>query len=524
MFCALSQAARGPQPRNPPSFSVPSNSKHLARNLPLPDTDKPLTAEADNTAIVPMLTADGLSSVFLRLAQTQPKAPAVLDSTGVWNYAQLWDSAGRIACFFADRGLQAPPSTEFAPRPIAVFLRQGREWYATCIAAWILGIPVVALSNDLPSGQAEAERAKRVATELKPLALVSDDSAFEVPCLPGDCLRLSLQEIRSATSSSNGRNPAACASPESVLCYVYTGGTTRHSKCVAVTHAMALWEIQQYKKALGGLANEGDRMLQYSSAYWGAAIFGQADLALAFGACNIIMRASVPEEIARICKEHQVSVLGIVPSQLRGAWPGGPSTRPRSLRVLIAWAEKIQPKLAKEWLQHLPVIEILIASEYWLCLSSVGCPTWKDPDDGMERHVLEPLPDLDIKLLKENGSEAEGGESGEMFLAGPTVFAGYVGADGRISCPNFRYLDAKRYYGTRDRLKRVPGGRGLVYLGRTDSLAKAGGAWQDLEAVEAAAAEVSQQALASHEGTQSGGRCRSVLPVLCVVGNHMGES
>ena len=494
----------------------------------MPDTDKPPTStnnQADNTAIVPMLTADGLSSVFLRLAQTQPEAPAVLDSTGVWNYAQLWDSAGRISCFFADRGLQAPPSTEFAPRPIAIFLRQGREWYATCIAAWILGIPVVALSNDLPSGQAEVERAKRVATELKPLALVSDDSAFEVPCLPEDCLRLSLQEIRSVTSSSNchGRKPAARASPESVLCYVYTGGTTRHSKCVAVTHAMALWEIQQYKKALGGLANERDRMLQYSSAYWGAAIFGQADLALAFGACNVIIRASVPEEIARICEEHQVSVLGIVPSQLRGAWPGGPSTRPRSLRVLIAWAEKIQPKLAKEWLQHLPVIEILIASEYWLCLSSVRCPTWKDPDDGMERHVLEPLPDLDIKLLKENGSEAEVGESGEMFLAGPTVFAGYVGADGRISCPNFRYLDAKRYYGTRDRLKRVPGGRGLVYLGRTDSLAKAGGAWQDLEAVEAAAAEVSQQALASHEGAQvAGGRCRSVLTsFVYIVDNHI---
>ena len=463
----------------------------------MPDTDKPTIVKVDNAAIVPMLTADGLSSVFQRLAQTQPKAPAVLDRTGVWNYAQLWDSAGRISCFFAERGLKASPSTEFAPRPIAIFLRQGREWYATCIAAWILGIPVVALSSDLPSGQAEAERAKRVTTELKPLALVSDDSAFEVPCLPEDCLRLSLEEVHSAITSCNGRKPTACASPESVLCYVYTGGTTRHSKCVAVTHAMALWEIQQYKTALGGLASEGDRMLQYSSAYWGAAIFGQADLALAFGACNVMIRASAPEEIAAICAEHQISVLGIVPSQLRGAWPGGPSTRPRSLRVLIAWAEKIQPKLAKEWLQHLPVIEILIASEYWLCLSSVGCRTWKDPDDGMERHVLDPLPDLDIKLLKDNGSEAEAGESGEMFLAGPTVFAGYVGADGRISCPNFRYLDAKRYYGTRDRLKRVPGGRGLVYLGRTDSLAKAGGAWQDLEAVEAAAAEVSQQALAA---------------------------
>ena len=435
-----------------------------------------------------MVAADGLGSVYERLAQTQPEAPAVLDRGGAWSYAQLWEFAGRISCFFADRGLRASSSEEFAPRPIAIFLQQGREWYATCIAAWQQGIPVVALSNDLPTGQAEQQRAERIATELRPVALIWDDSAFEVPLLPQDCLRLSLEEVRGAAARPRGMSHSLArpVSPASILCYVFTGGTTRHSKCVAVTHGMALWEVEHYETALRGLAKKSDRMLQYSSAYWGAAIFGQADLALAFGACNVIIRADGPEEIAKICSEYQVSVLGIVPSQLRGAWPGGPGTRPKSLRVLIAWAEKLQPKLAKEWLQHLPVLELLIASEYWLCLTS-DCRTWTDPADGMERHVLEPLPDLDFKLIKECGSEAQEQETGELFLAGETVFAGYVDPGGRMSCQFFQNLDGKRYYGTRDRLKRVPGG--LVYLGRTDSLTKTGGAWQDLQAVEAAAAE-----------------------------------
>eukprot|EP00971_Amphidinium_carterae_P289912 5756611-Amphidinium_carterae.1 len=35
-----------------------------------------------------------------------------------------------------------------------------------------------------------------------------------------------------------------------ILCYVYTGGTTRQSKCVPVTHDMALWECEHYAKAL----------------------------------------------------------------------------------------------------------------------------------------------------------------------------------------------------------------------------------------------------------------------------------
>ena len=415
---------------------------------------------------------------------------------GVWSYAQLWDFSGRISRLFEgfEALKQASVSEDSAPRPVAIFLRQGREWYATCIAAWRLGIPVVALSNDLPSGQAEAERAARVAKELRPLALISDDSAFEVPSLPEDCLRLSLEDVRKAAALPANLQDSARVSPASVLCYVFTGGTTRHSKCVAVTHGMALWEIEHYKTALRGMATSSDRMLQYSSAYWGAAIFGQADLALAFGACNVIIRANVPEEIAAICADYSVSVLGIVPSQLRGAWPGGPRTRAKSLRVLIAWAEKIPPKLAKEWLEHLPVVELLIASEYWLCLGS-DCRTWTDPVDGTERHILQPLPDLDFKLLKEDGTEAQEQECGELFLTGPTVFAGYVDGAGRIGCTFFKYLDSKRYYGTRDRLKRVPGG-GLAYVGRTDSLTKSGGAWQDLSAVEAAAVEVAQQATA----------------------------
>ena len=44
-----------------------------------------------------------------------------------------------------------------------------------------------------------------------------------------------------------------------------------------------------------------------------------------------------------------VTVLGIVPSQLR-AWQG-PKAKPQSLRLLITWAERTPPKLAREWSQ-----------------------------------------------------------------------------------------------------------------------------------------------------------------------------
>ena len=50
----------------------------------------------------------------------------------------------------------------------------------------------------------------------------------------------------------------------------------------------------------------GELRLQYSGPYWGAAVFGQMDLALAFGACNVICYAGQPEDIASACSRSLV--------------------------------------------------------------------------------------------------------------------------------------------------------------------------------------------------------------------------
>ncbi|CAJ1434505.1 unnamed protein product [Effrenium voratum] len=413
-----------------------------------------------------------LAGVFERWAVSRPRQAAVQDADGIWSYQELWDISGRIAGELSRHGL-------VPGRPVAVFLRPGRLWYACCLACWRLAVPVLALSADRDS-DAEARRAQEAAAALRPAALVFGDNAFEIQSLPSDCLRLPAEQLLNAQAKAPQEVPDAA---EAVLAYVFTGGTTRHSKCVAVTHRMALWEIEQYPKVLGSLGNE--KMLQHSSAYWGAAIFGQVDLALAFGACNVICLCRRPEDIAAACADFGITVLGVVPSQLRGAYPAGPQSRARSLRRLITWAERTPLRLAAEWKAELPVVELLIASEYWLSFYS-NCDTASS--NGVERHVLHALPDLDFKLLKEDGTECLPGESGELFLSGPTVFPGYVDA-GAISRNAFHQIQGKEYFCTHDRLGLLEGG-GLVYQGRTDSLTKIGGQWEDLESLEARLAAV----------------------------------
>ena len=97
--------------------------------------------------------------------------------------------------------------------------------------------------------------------------------------MPEDCLLIPLDELFAEGSKAFAvGNPSSVGfagaglsselvSPSSVLCYVFIGGTTQHSKCVVVTHAMALHEVAHYRELLGSGFGSGDRFLQYHSAY-----------------------------------------------------------------------------------------------------------------------------------------------------------------------------------------------------------------------------------------------------------------
>ncbi|CAJ1439748.1 unnamed protein product, partial [Effrenium voratum] len=409
---------------------------------------------------MPMGHWNGFHCYIDELADRQPHALAAVDPTGAWSYAELRGAARRVAQRLVAWGLEAGSA-----RPVALTLPRGRLWYAVCYACWHLGVPVAAI-DEMPDKAAEAARQQRLASELRP--------ALEVT--PAHAARLQ-QAIDEETEAA----PGPC-SPDSVLLYTYTGGTTKHSKCVVVTHAMALWEMQHYPSIMQGHITATDRVLQFTSAYWGAAAFGQIDIALAFGAAVVFAE---PQGLAAAIERHKISVLGLVPSLLRATYPGGPGTKAASLRVVLTWGEPLPVQLSQAWKEACFMVDLLIASEYWLALYS-HCDLCRDPFDGREKHLLKPLPSLQLKLLSDGHVvPLAPGAEGEMLIAGATVSPGYVHPDGRIgpSEDSEHVVAGVRYLRSRDKLRCVPGG--LVYCGRTGSLVKRGGQFVDLEALSA---------------------------------------
>ena len=184
-------------------------------------------------------------------------------------------------------------------------------------------------------------------------------------------------------------------------------------------------------------------------------------------------------------------MLGVVPSQLRAAWPAGPSSKPPGLRVLLSWADRLPVELAQAWKSRVALFELLVASEYWLSLAS-DCRLRRDPEDGRERHLLRAVPGFDFVLYRDGAAVEEG--RGEMLVAADLASPGYVDAAGGIGYADadalaFLEVGGRRYYRSRDRVHRFADG-GLVYCGRVDQLAKSGGVWVDLETREAAVAAI----------------------------------
>ena len=80
---------------------------------------------------------------------------------------------------------------------------------------------------------------------------------------------------------------------------------------------MALHEVNAYPNVLNlGNSIDGFRFLQNHSAYWGAALLGGTNAALAFGGAAAFFHAALPSEMVAAITRFEVTCFGSVPSVL----------------------------------------------------------------------------------------------------------------------------------------------------------------------------------------------------------------
>jgi amino acid adenylation domain-containing protein len=291
--------------------------------------------------------------------------------------------------------------------------------------------------------------------------------------------------------------------PDDLAYMIYTSGSTGRPKGAINRNRgivnLLLWMQGEY--SLDG----NDAVLQKTPASFDLSV-PEFFLPLVAGARLVIAEPGGhrdPTYLARMMRDHGVTVLFMVPSMLRAFFDGDGASLPRSVRNVSCSGEALPYDLQESFLSEMPgarmynlygPTECAVEATYRLC--ERGDPRQIVP-------VGRPVANTRIYILDSAMQPVAIGVSGELFIAGVQVGAGYYRRDEltaeRYLPDPFSAEPSARMYRTGDRARWLADGT-IEYLGRLDFQIKLRGFRIEVGEIE--------QVLASHPAVRE---CAVVL-------------
>lgn len=197
------------------------------------------------------------------------------------------------------------------------------------------------------------------------------------------------------------------------LLVIYTSGSEAAPKGVVLTHANCFWN----NLALAGATQltADDVVLAMLPQFHVAAWNCQPLLAWWVGATVVLERSFQPRRILQLLADRGVTAMMGVPTQYRllADDPGFAELAPASLRVALVGGATMPDDLAQRWADAgLPLTQgygLTEAAPNVLCAG-------------------RPYPHVDVRLVDPSSQlPLEGVARGELWVRGPSVFAGYLG-------------------------------------------------------------------------------------------------
>lgn len=206
----------------------------------------------------------------------------------------------------------------------------------------------------------------------------------------------------------------------------YTGGTTGVSKGAMLTHGNMVANLEQVSGCLDKVLDTGKEVVITAlPLYHIFALTANCLTFMKYGGHNILI--TNPRDMAGFVKELQkvrfTAITG-VNTLFNGLLntPGFSELDFSSLKMSLGGGMAVQRPVAERW-QKVTKSKLMEGYGLTECAPLVTiCPYDLDAYNGS---IGLPAPSTDLKIMLDNGEEAPKGESGELWVKGPQVMAGY---------------------------------------------------------------------------------------------------
>jgi benzoate-CoA ligase family protein len=398
------------------------------------------------------------------LAGNRRDRPYLIAPERTWGYAEVAETSASMGVGLLDLGLSAGDRVVMA-------LRDSPEFVITFWGSMKAGLVPVPVAQGL-----SASDIRFILIDSHARAIVCDQST--APEVVAAANGLPVRVLYVGDRRRDGMLPwgELCNRPTSVefpqthgddaALWLYTSGTTGLPKAVVHRH-------RSLKEAPNGLCRqvigmeEDDVVLSVSKMFFAYGLGNSVYLPASCGASVVINYGpAVPARVQELINQQRPTVLFGVPAFFEGFTRLSEAGQPSSIRIALSAGETLNRQLWERCQNRfrMPLLDGLGTTE---ALHHVTCNRAGEEIPGSAGRALD---GYEIEVRDPEGQVLEEGESGELWIRGPTTFVGYWR---RPDLTSRTRRDGWIRTGDRARVVDLA----LFHEGRLDDLIKLGGVW-----------------------------------------------
>ena len=360
-----------------------------------------------------------------------PDTVALIGRTGETTYGDLVDQVARLRSGLVERGVRRGDH-------VAV-IAANNELFVTALLA-IVGAGAVAAPLNPANPPAELARELDV---LQPTAVIAGPAGARslAGIDPGALANVKVIGVAEGSApdglgtvslvelAGGGARPVIDVADDDPAIVLFTSGTSGVPRGAVLTHGQLLVNHEQVLAADPNGVVPDDVVLGVLPLFHVFGLNVVLGLTLRVGATLVLDERFDAERTLELLARHAVSVVAAGPP-VWNSWAALPHPHPAlaGLRRALSGAAAL-PRATAERFEALHGVGI---REGYGLTEAAPVVTMPPADQYRPGSVGRPVPELQLRLVDDEGEDAFVGDPGEVWVRGPNVFAGYL--DGGPSC------------------------------------------------------------------------------------------